>query len=196
MLVAEDAVQADIGIKGSVCRARLLRRNPEALVMVAKCNVPSRTMLIGDNLDILRGINSECIDPIYLDPPFNAGRRYSARSNSEARGATFLDTWSLDDMMAEWMEELEVRCPALYHFINAIRLAHGESMAGYLTFMSVRLVELRRVLRRSGSIYLHCDLSMAATEHATVAECVCIAWRIASGEPGYRTLQRRVVRWN
>ena len=105
--------------------------------MAAKCNVPSRTLFIGDNLDILRGINSECIDLIYLDPPFNAGRRYSARSTSEARGVTFDDTWSLDDMKPEWMDEIEVRRPALYHVINAFRLAHGESMAGYLAFMAV-----------------------------------------------------------
>ena len=55
------------------------------------CNVPSRTIFTGDNLDILRGINSECVDLIYLDPPFNSNRTYSAPLNSEARGAEFSD---------------------------------------------------------------------------------------------------------
>ena len=47
--------------------------------------------------------------------------------------------------------------PALFYLINGAKLAHGESMAGYLTFMSVRLIELHRILKPTGSIYLHCD---------------------------------------
>ena len=125
--------------------------------MAAVCNVPSRTLLIGDNLDILRGINSECVDLIYLDPPFNVGRRYFASPASEASGVSFGDIWTGEDTRQDWLDEIEVRCPALYHIINAAKLAHSENMAGYLTFMAIRLLELRRVLMRSGSIYLHCD---------------------------------------
>ena len=121
------------------------------------CNVPSRTIFIGDNLDILRGINSECVDLIYLDPPFNSDRTYAAPLDSEARGAEFDDVWTLDDMKEEWIDEIEIRLPALFHLINGAKLASGESMAGYLTFMSVRLLELHRVLKSTGSIYLHCD---------------------------------------
>ena len=121
------------------------------------CNVPSRTIFTGDNLDILRGINSDCVDLIYLDPPFNSNRNYSAPLNSEASGAEFSDVWKLSDMKTEWVDEIEVRMPALYHLINAARIAHSERMAGYLTFMSIRLIEMQRVLKRNGSIYLHCD---------------------------------------
>ena len=121
------------------------------------CNVPSRTIFIGDNLDILRGINSECVDLIYLDPPFNSDRTYAAPLDSEARGAEFDDVWTLDDMKEEWIDEIEIRLPALFHLINGAKLASGESMAGYLTFMSVRLLELHRILKTTGSIYLHCD---------------------------------------
>ncbi len=125
--------------------------------MANVCNVPSRTIYTGDNLDILRGINSECVDLIYLDPPFNSNRTYSAPLDSEARGAEFDDVWTLDDMKTEWIDEIEIRRPALFHLINGAKIAHGESMAGYLTFMSVRLLELHRVLKQDGSIYLHCD---------------------------------------
>ena len=121
------------------------------------CNVPSRTIFIGDNLDILRGINSECVDLIYLDPPFKSDQTYAAPLDSEARGAEFDDVWTLDDMKQEWVDEIEIRRPALYHLINGAKLAHSESMAGYLTFMSIRLIELHRVLKPTGSIYLHCD---------------------------------------
>ena len=121
------------------------------------CNVPSRTIFTGDNLDILRGINSECVDLVYLDPPFNSNRTYAAPLDSEARGAEFDDVWTLDDMKEEWIDEIELRMPALFHLINGAKASHSESMAGYLTFMSVRLLELHRVLKRNGSIYLHCD---------------------------------------
>ena len=121
------------------------------------CNVPSRTIFIGDNLDILRGVNSECVDLIYLDPPFNSNETYAAPLDSEAKGAEFDDVWTLDDMKEEWIDEIEIRRPSLYHLINGAKLSHGESMAGYLTFMSVRLLELHRILKPTGSIYLHCD---------------------------------------
>ncbi len=125
--------------------------------MANECNVRSRTIFTGDNLDILRGINSECVDLIYLDPPFNSNETYAAPLDTEARGAEFDDVWTLDDMKEEWIEEIEIRRPSLFHLINGAKLANGESMAGYLTFMSVRLLELHRVLKPSGSIYLHCD---------------------------------------
>ena len=120
-------------------------------------NVPSRTIFIGDNLDILRGINSECVDLIYLDPPFKSDQTYAAPLDSEARGAEFDDVWTLDDMKQEWIDEIEYRRPALFFLINGAKLTSGESMAGYLTFMSVRMLELHRVLKPTGSIYLHCD---------------------------------------
>ena len=121
------------------------------------CNVSNRTIFTGDNLDILRGINSACVDLIYLDPPFNSNRTYAAPLDSEARGAEFSDIWTLDDMKEEWIDEIELRRPSLYHLINGAKLAHSGRMAGYLTFMSMRLLELRRILKPTGSIYLHCD---------------------------------------
>ena len=65
-------------------------------------NVKNRTLFTHDNLQVMRGINSETIDLIYLDPPFNSKRNYAAPIGSQAAGAAFSDTWSLDDIKKEW----------------------------------------------------------------------------------------------
>ena len=58
-------------------------------------NFVDKTIWTGDNLDILRGMNSECVDLIYLDPPFNSNQNYAAPVGSKAAGAAFKDTWHL-----------------------------------------------------------------------------------------------------
>ena len=120
-------------------------------------NVENRTIFEGDNLHILRGLDSATIDLIYLDPPFNSNRNYSAPIGSEAAGAAFKDTWSLSDVDNAWHGELADREPALYQAIHASEATHGKGMKSYLIMMSVRLLEMRRVLKKTGSIYLHCD---------------------------------------
>ena len=123
----------------------------------ASANFENRTVWTGDNLDVLRGVNSECVDLIYLDPPFNSNRDYSAPIGSEAAGAAFKDTWTLDDVDEAWHGEIADRDPALYSVIGAAELAHGSGMKSYLIMMAVRLLEMHRVLKPTGSIYLHCD---------------------------------------
>ena len=61
-------------------------------------NVKNRTLFTGDNLDVMRGINSDSVDLIYLDPPFNSNRNYEAPIGSEAAGAAFKDAWTLSDV--------------------------------------------------------------------------------------------------
>lgn len=60
-------------------------------------NITEKTIFIGNNLPIMRGINSESVDLIYLDPSFNSNANYAAPIGSEAAGAEFKDTWALDD---------------------------------------------------------------------------------------------------
>ena len=124
---------------------------------VGKPNWTNRTLWTGDNLDIMRGMNSESVDLIYLDPPFNSNKTYSAPIGSEAAGAAFKDTWTLSDVDLAWHGEVADREPALYAVIDAAGQAHGRSMKSYLVMMAVRLLEMRRILRDTGSIYLHCD---------------------------------------
>ena len=105
----------------------------------------------------MRGMNSASVDLIYLDPPFNSNRDYAAPIGSEAAGAAFKDTWTLDDVDEAWHGEIADRDPALYAIIDAAAYSHGRGMKSYLIMMAVRLMEMRRVLKDTGSIYLHCD---------------------------------------
>jgi len=120
-------------------------------------NFANRTLWTGDNLDILRGMNSECVDLIYLDPPFNSNQDYSAPVGSAAAGAAFKDTWTLSDVDDAWHGMIAESHPALYGIIDTARPAHGRAMKSYLIMMAVRLLEMHRVLKDTGSIYLHCD---------------------------------------
>ena len=102
-------------------------------------------------------MNSECVDLIYLDPPFNSNKTYEAPIGSEAAGAAFKDSWTLSDVDEAWHGEIADREPALYAIIDAAGQSHGKGMKSYLVMMAVRLLEMRRVLKDTGSIYLHCD---------------------------------------
>ncbi|MDE2777639.1 MAG: DNA methyltransferase [Chloroflexota bacterium] len=120
-------------------------------------NFSNRTVWVGDNLHVMRGINSECIDLIYLDPPFNSNQDYAAPIGSIAAGAAFKDTWTLSDIDTHEHGELADRNPAAYSVIEAARNTSGKSMMSYLIMMAVRLIEMERILKPTGSIYLHCD---------------------------------------
>ncbi len=120
-------------------------------------NFASGTVWTGDNLPVMRGINSDCIDLIYLDPPFNSNEDYAAPIGSRAAGAAFKDTWTLSDIDVYEHGELAERSPAAYAVIDAARQTHGKSMMSYLIMMAVRRIEMRRILKDTGSIYLHCD---------------------------------------
>ena len=114
-------------------------------------------MWTGDNLDIMRGMNSESVDLIYLDPPFKSNKNYSAPIGSEAAGAAFKDTWTLNDVDIAWHGEIAEQNQAVYSVIGTAGETHGNSMKSYLIMMAVRLLEMRRILKDAGSIYLHCD---------------------------------------
>ena len=124
---------------------------------MAEPNWQNRTLWTGDNLDILRGMNSESVDLIYLDPPFNSNQDFSAPIGSEAAGAAFKDTWTLSDVDEAWHGEIADKDPTLYAIIDAAGLSHGKGIKSYLIMMAVRLLEMYRILKDTGSIYLHCD---------------------------------------
>ena len=120
-------------------------------------NIQTRTLFENDNLYVLRGIDAQSVDLIYLDPPFNSNKSYAAPIGSKAAGAAFKDTWHLSDLDDAWHGELADREPALYAAIHASELTHGKGMKAYLIMMAIRLIEMRRTLKDTGSIYLHCD---------------------------------------
>lgn len=109
-------------------------------------------------MPIMRGMNSNCIDLIYLDPPFNSKANYAAPIGSMAAGAEFKDTWTLSDVDVAWLDLLEAKYPTLNRVIHA---AMTNSDKAYLIYMAVRLLEMKRILKPNGSIYLHCDPTMS-----------------------------------
>ena len=119
------------------------------------------TIFTGDNLPILRGMDDACVDLIYLDPPFNSNRNYAAPIGSKAAGAEFKDVWTLDDTDDAWWGELADAHPALYRVIDAAGAAGGKSNKSYCIYMAIRLLEMHRVLKPTGSLYLHCDPTMS-----------------------------------
>ena len=121
-------------------------------------NINPKTIFTGDNLPIMRGMNSESVDLIYLDPPFNSNANYAAPIGSEAAGAEFKDTWTLSDVDATWLDLIEAKHPRLNRVIHA---AMTNSDKSYLIYMVVRLLEMKRILKDTGSIYLHCDSTMS-----------------------------------
>ena len=106
----------------------------------------------------MRGMNSACVDLIYLDPPFNSKANYAAPIGSAAAGAAFKDTWTLSDIDAEWLDEIEPNYPQLW---NVIMAAMTDSDKSYLVYMAIRLLEMKRILKKAGSVYLHCDPTMS-----------------------------------
>ncbi len=123
--------------------------------------IPNRTLFTGDNLPILRGINNASVDLIYLDPPFNSNKHYSAPVGSEAAGASFKDAWTLNDEDEAWHAALKSHHPKLYAVIHAAGTVGGKGDKSYLIYMAVRILEMRRALKPTGSLYLHCDPSMS-----------------------------------
>lgn len=120
-------------------------------------NVQPSTMFIRDNIEIMRGIDDECIDLIYLDPPFNSKHNYAAPIGSEAAGAEFKDMWSLDDVDAQWISMIAKEHQNLHSVLKAVP---DDSDKSYLAYMAVRLLEMHRILKQASSLYLHCDPTM------------------------------------
>ena len=119
----------------------------------------------GDNLDVLREhVDRESVDLIYLDPPFNSNATYNVLfaeqngSRAAAQIRAFEDTWQWDKVAAEAYQEVVEAGGPVSEAMQAFRTFLGESnLLAYLSMMAPRLVELRRVLKPTGSIYLHCD---------------------------------------
>jgi site-specific DNA-methyltransferase (adenine-specific) len=127
--------------------------------------VPTNTLYYGDNLEILRRyVADESVDLVYLDPPFNSNANYNVlfaehsgeKAASQIRAFEDTWTWSLEAELA--LESMIVGGGQVSLAMQAFRKLLGTSnMMAYLAMMAPRLVELRRVLKPTGSIYLHCD---------------------------------------
>ena len=120
-------------------------------------NFKNRTIWVRDNLPIMRGMNSACVDLIYLDPPFNSNVIYRELPGKKDVLSSFIDAWKLRDEDIAWHESIKDAHRCIYEVIEASEYAYGKSMKAYLCVMTERLFEMHRILKETGSIYLHCD---------------------------------------
>src|SRR5215211_4890292 len=129
-------------------------------------SITTNTLFYGDNLPILREyIPDESIDLVYLDPPFNSNRNYNvlfrdeSGREAEAQIEAFEDTWHWSEAAEETYHELVTEgSDEVSKAISALRELIGTNQVmAYLVMMAARLAELHRVLRPTGSLYLHCD---------------------------------------
>jgi DNA modification methylase len=119
----------------------------------------------GDNLDVLKlYVKDESVDLIYLDPPFNSRQDYNVLfaekdgSQSSSQIHAFEDTWEWNIEAERTLEQIIEKGGRVADALRSFRtFLHGSDMMAYLAMMAPRLVELRRVLKETGSIYLHCD---------------------------------------
>ncbi|MBL8577712.1 MAG: restriction endonuclease [Mesorhizobium sp.] len=118
----------------------------------------------GDNLDVLRNMPAEVVDLIYLDPPFNSNANYNVLYGtkrggpSQAQSHAFEDTWTWGRDAQRALNETAARHLEAGALLDAFKKVFGDSkMMAYIAMMAVRLVEMRRVLKSSGSLFLHCD---------------------------------------
>ena len=169
--------------------------------MSSDINVKNRTLFHGDNLPFLQGISSGAVHLIATDPPFKKGRDFHATPGSLAGGARFKDRWNWDDDVHDaWVDRIKDDWPAVWAAIESAKLSYGEDMAAFLCWLAVRLMEMHRILRPDGSLYLHID----HTAHAYV-KCLMdaifgwknfrneIVWRIG-WVSGFKTQKRGWIR--
>jgi site-specific DNA-methyltransferase (adenine-specific) len=127
--------------------------------------VPDNLLYYGDNLPVLRQyIADNSVDLIYLDPPFQSNRDYNVLftgqdgTRAAAQIKAFEDTWRWDVAAVAAFQKAVEAGGKVSQAMQAFRLCLGENdMLAYLSMMAPRLVELQRVLKPTGSIYLHCD---------------------------------------
>ena len=152
--------------------------------MSAAQNFPDNVLYEMDNLDVLRGMNSETVDLIATDPPFNTKRNRSGTAGFYVDNWKWGDTgilpdqWKWNEVHPKWLEEIKDDHEPLYHAIDAARYTQGEDTAAFLCFLSVRLLEMHRILKPTGSIYLHCD----PTASHYIKQCMDAIW----GEKNFR----------
>ena len=161
-------------------------------------NIKPRTIFCRDNLEVLRGINDKCVDLIYIDPPFNKKKLFGATPGSAAEGAAFKDIFTKQDIKEEWFERIADKHPALFEYIKGISNIGHLSNRYYLSYMAIRLMETHRILKDTGSIYLHCDQTMGHYLRMLL-DCLFgedhfmneIVWAYRTGGASKTTFQRK-----
>ena len=148
-------------------------------------NLQNRTIFCLDNIEVLKGINSNSIDLIYLDPPFNKNDTFITKQNKNIEkiknffleeqqkhsrfpdenfkevfkedSASFKDIWTENDINDFYYTEIDKHNNGLVSYLDSIKSFAVKGGFYYLIYMTIRLIEIKRILKETGSIYLHCD---------------------------------------
>ncbi len=126
----------------------------------------NRSLFSVDNIDILKNVEDNFVDLLYLDPPFNKNRKFYAKKGSFSEGIYFDDSWSkgiknacLDELSSN--QKTNSKHSNIINFIKFVKNSCDKKSANYMYFMAVRILEIHRILKPKGSVYLHCDNSMS-----------------------------------
>ena len=126
-------------------------------------NFPDNVLYEMDNLDVLRGMNSETVDLIATDPPFNTRRNRAATAGQYVdnwrwgSSDKLPDQWKWNEVHPKWLEDIEADNPKVKSAIDAAKECHDDGLAAFCCFLGVRLMEMHRILKPTGSIYVHLD---------------------------------------
>jgi len=142
-----------------------IRDNPSVIISTQPVATDKNLLYYGDNLEVLqRYLKDESVDLVYLDPPFNSRQDYNVLfaekdgSQSSSQIHSFEDTWEWNIEAERTLQEVIEKGGRIADAPRSFRsFLGGSDMMAYLAMMAPRLVELRRVLKETGSIYLHCD---------------------------------------
>jgi len=142
-----------------------IRDNPSVIISTQPVATDKNLLYYGDNLEVLqRYLKDESVDLVYLDPPFNSRQDYNVLfaekdgSQSSSQIHAFEDTWEWNIEAERTLQEVIEKGGRIADALRSFRtFLGGSDMMAYLAMMAPRLVELRRVLKETGSIYLHCD---------------------------------------
>lgn len=152
-------------------------------------NWQNRTLFHKDNLEVMRGMNSETVDLIATDPPFKKDKDFHITPDKlEGKQVQFQDRWSWEDDVHEtWSDQIKNDYPKLMEAIESARCAHSDGMGAFMCYMSVRLLEMHRILKPTGSIYLHCDPT--ASHYLKACMDAIFGWKNFNNEIiwGYKT---------
>ena len=156
---------------------------------MAELNSDPNVIYTVDNLKVLRALNRECVDLIYLDPPFNSGKQWHNPIGKGGGKVGFDDIWGWDRYTDEtlqqtierqWEDEKEFAGTAIRQVVEAAVDAHDPTMGSYCAFMAPRLIEMHRVLKPDGTLYLHCD--SAANSYLRLLLDAVFGWRSLRNE--------------
>ncbi len=131
--------------------------------------IKNRTIFCGDNLEVLRGINTASVDLIYLDPPFNKNKNFIAPLGGIIPEKTmFADIFKKEHVKDEWVDIISETNKPLADYLNGVTKIGYSYNKYYLSYMAIRLLEMHRIVKATGSIYLHCDPTIVALFECTL----------------------------